>query len=93
MTTRLIPTDIDIRKLDLLAPNAIPPIPKSMEARLLNVEGLEPAIILFHPKAELYVYVRLLDRDNIQTYVDQLNVTVLKQAMGETPEEEGYRIK
>jgi hypothetical protein len=93
MTTPLTLTVIDIRELDLLAPDAIPPIPRSMEARLLNKKDLEPAIILFHPKAELYVYVRLLDRDNIQTYVDQLNIAVLKQAMGETPEEEGYRIK
>jgi len=91
--TRLTTENIDIRKLALFAPDALPPIPRSMEARLFNPEdGREAAIILFHPQAELHVYVRLTDSDNIQKYVDKLNVAVLKQAMGEPPEEQGYRI-
>lgn len=92
MTNRLTLENIDILELDLIAPDALPPIPRSMEARLLNKKGLEPAIILFHPQAEVYVYVRLLDQKNIQKYVDELNGAVLKQAMGEPPEDQGYRI-
>lgn len=91
--TRSIPMTVNIRELTLISPDALPPIPRSMEARLFNPgEGMEAAIILFHPQAEVYVYVRLLDQENIQQYVDELNSAVLKQAMGEPPEEEGYRI-
>ena len=93
--TPTILTSFDIRELTLIAPEALPPLPRSMEARLFNPKPgeIEPAIVLFHPLAELYVFVRLLDLDNIQQYVEELNVAVLKQAMGETPEEEGYRIE
>lgn len=90
--TRLTPKNIEIRSLALIARDALPPIPDSMEARLLEEPELEPAIILFHPQAEVYVFVRLTDAENIQQYVDELNVAVLKQAMGEAPEDEGYRI-
>lgn len=84
--------EIDIPRLDLIDRDALNPIPRNMEARLFNKEGLEPCVILFHPLAELHVKIRLTDLDNIQDYVDELNAAVLKQAMGETPEEEGYRI-
>lgn len=90
--TRSIPTTVNIRELTLISPDALPPIPRSMEARLFNKKELEPCVILYHPLAELHVKIRLTDLDNLPKYVDELNAAVLKQAMGETPEEEGYRI-
>lgn len=90
---RLTETTIDIPALDLIDPNAFTvKLPRSMEARLFNQKGLEACVILYHPAAELHVKIRLTDLKNMQHYVDQLNATVLKIAMGETPEEEGYRI-
>lgn len=90
--THLIPKTIDIKKLKLIDRAALPDFPRSMEARLLEEDGLEPSVILFHPMAEAYVFIRLTDLENLDHYVEELNVAVLKQAMGETPEEQGYRI-
>ena len=91
---RSIQKTFEISELPLIDPEAIPPIPESMEARLFQVEGneLEPCVILYHPQCELHVKIRLTDLHNMQHYVDELNSAVLKQAMGETPEEEGYRL-
>ena len=89
---RLRLKNIDIGKLPLIDPEALPPIPNSMEARLFNHKGLEPCIVLFHPRAELHVLIRLTDRWNMGKYVEELNSAVLKQAMGEPPEDQGYRI-
>lgn len=89
----LTQVSIDIPSLPLIDREALPHLlPASMEARLFNEKGLEPALILFHPKAECYVFVRLTDLNNLPTYIDEVNVAVLKQAMGEPPEEDGYRI-
>lgn len=80
-------TRVDIQSLPLIDPAALPGLPDSMEGRLLA-----PWVVLFHPLAELSLQVPLTDLDNLSAYVETLNVAVLKQAMGETPEEDGYRI-
>lgn len=85
--------DIDIRSLPLIERGAFPDLPAHMECRLLARDGLEPAIVLWHPNAELHVLVRLTDQDRMATHVETLHGAVLKQAMGETPESgEGYRV-
>lgn len=90
--TRLIQEDIDIESLPLIDRGALPGLPNSMEGRLFNQPPLEPCVILFHPQAEMHLKIRLLDLENLSKYVEQLNFAVLKQAMGEPPEEEGYRV-
>lgn len=91
---RLTQESIEIPSLDLIERDAFLPnrLPASMEARLFNKKELEPCVILYHPLAELHVKIRLTQLANLPKYVDELNAAVLKQAMGETPEEEGYRI-
>ena len=83
---------IDIQALPLIDPDALPGLPDSMEGRLFQDKGLEPCVVLYHPLAEMHLLIRLTDLENLPKYVEQLNFAVLKQAMGETPEEEGYRI-
>ena len=83
--------DIDILSLPLIDRAALAGLPDSMEGRLFRKPPLEPAIVLLHPAAEVYVLVRLTDLDNLQHYVDQVNVAVLRQAMGEPPPDaQGY---
>lgn len=84
---------VTIRSMPLIDPQALPGLPDDLEARLFNVPGQDPFVILFHPLSELYVEMSLLDRDNIAQYVEALSGARLKQAMGEVPENaEGYRI-
>lgn len=86
--------DIDIRSLPLIERAAIPGLPAHLEARLFGEPGLEPALVLFHPKAEVYRLVRLttLPHSLPENY-DAINTAVLKQAMGEPPDHpEGYKI-
>jgi hypothetical protein len=90
--TPLIPTNIDIFDLPLIDHAALPGLPASMEGRLFHAKGMEPCVVLFHPQAELHLLIRLTDLENLEHYVNQLNVAVLKQAMGETPGEEGYLV-
>lgn len=86
--------DFDVRTLPLIERDALPDLPDSMEGRLLNQPGLEPALVLFHPKAELYRLVRLTTLpDSLQGHYDAINTAVLMQAMGEPPADaEGYRV-
>ncbi len=79
--------EVDIRSLPLIDREALAGLPDSMEGRLLA-----PWIVLYHPHTEMSLQVPLTELDNLPRYVEMLNVAVLKHAMGETPEEEGYRI-
>lgn len=90
--TRSISKEIHIPSLPLIERGALPGMPDSMEGRLFHEPPLEPCVILYHPHAEMHVKIRLLDIENLAEYVEQLNFAVLKQAMGEPPEEEGYRV-
>ena len=82
----------DVQALPMIERDALPGLPKAMEGRLFNPgNGMEPAMVLFHPFSELYLLVRLTDLENLPHHVEQLNIAVLKQAMGEPPEEQGYR--
>ena len=83
---------IDIEALPLIDPDALPGLPESMEGRLFQERGLEACVVLFHPQGEMHLLIRLTDLENLPKYVEQLNFAVLKQAMGEPPEEQGYRI-
>lgn len=85
--------NIEIRKLPLIERDALPGLPQSMEGRLFQNQGMEPCVVLFHPLAEMHLLIRLTDLGNLSKYIEQLNVAVLKQAMGETPEGQGYRIE
>lgn len=80
--------EVDIRGLPMIERDALPGLPASMEGRLLA-----PWVVLFHPLAELSVRVPLTDLDNLPRYVDMLNGAVLEQAMGNTPEADGYRVR
>jgi hypothetical protein len=75
--------------------DALPGLPAYLEARLFQEPGLEPAVVLLHPKAEVYVLVRLTDiPDSLEKHYEAVNVAVLKQAMGEPPEDAaGYRVR
>lgn len=86
--------DIDIARLPLIEREALPGLPAHLEGRLLNQPGLEPALVLFHPKAEVYRIVRLTTLpDSLPGHYEAINGAVLKQAMGEPPEDgEGYRV-
>ena len=92
MTTRLTLENIDISGLPLIERDALPGLPESMEGRLFQEDGLEPCVVLFHPLAEMHLLIRLTDLENLPNYVESLNFAVLKQVMGEPPEEQGYRI-
>ena len=87
--------DIDITRLPLIERDALPGLPLHLEGRLFNEPGLEPALVLFHPKAEVYRLVRLTTLpDSLQGHCDAINAAVLKQAMGEPPESgDGYRVE
>lgn len=86
--------DIDVKSLPMIDPEAIPDLPAYLEARLLNEPGLEPALVLFHPRAEVYRLVRLTTLpDSLPGHYEAINTAVLKQAMGEPPEDgDGYRV-
>lgn len=79
--------DVRIPELPLIDRDALPGLPDSMEGRLLA-----PWVVLYHPHTEMSLRVPMTDLADLPRYVEQLNVAVLKHAMGETPEEEGYRI-
>lgn len=87
---------IRIRDMQLIDREALPGLPQSMEARLYAPNSAEdqPCIILFNPAAEMHVAVPMTEwQTDLPKYIEALNVAVLKQAMGETPEDaEGYRI-
>lgn len=80
-------TTVDIPNLPLIARDALPGLPDSMEGRLLA-----PWIVLYHPFAELSLRVPITAVEALEPYIETLNVAVLKQAMGEAPEDEGYRV-
>lgn len=79
--------EVDIRSLMLIDRAALPGMPVTMEGRLLA-----PWVVLYHPFTEMSLRVPLTELGDLPRYVEMLNIAVLKHAMGETPEEEGYRI-
>ena len=88
--TDLILESVEIEELPLIERDALPTFPESMECRLFNKKGLEPCVVLYHPQAEMHVLVPLTDLANLEHYVEQVNFAVLKQAMGEPPDDGGY---
>lgn len=48
---------------------------------------------LWHPASDLHIEMPLLDRRNIETYVAAIRMAVSRQAMGEAPEGDGYRVR
>lgn len=84
---------LDLRALPLIDPEAIPGLPYGWQARLLNLPGQDPKIILYDPRSELHLEAPIAAHENIGPYVRALRVAGSKQSMGETPEsEEGYRV-
>lgn len=84
---------ITIRSMPLIERDALPGLPDDIEARLFNVPGQDPRIVLFHPASELHIEVPPTDIDNLDRYVEALTTARLKQAMGEPPDAgDGYRI-
>lgn len=82
---------VDVRNLPKIDPSALPGLPEDMEARLMP--GDEPVIVLWHPASDLHIEMPLLDRRNIETYVAAIRMAVSRQAMGEAPEGDGYRVR
>ena len=90
--------DIDILALPEIDRSCFTGLPWAMECRLFLAKGLEPAIVLFQPKAELHMMVRIsndFDRGplDISTQAEQLNCAVLEMAMGNAPEAQGFRVR
>lgn len=84
---------ITIRSMPLIERDALPGLPDDIEARLFNVPGQDPCIVLFHPPSELHIEMPLTDTDSLIFYVEALTTARLKQAMGEPPDAgEGYRV-
>lgn len=84
---------ITIASMPVIDRDAMPGLPDDLEARLFNVPGQYPRILLVHPPSELFIEVSLLDRDNLSRYVEALTTARLKQAMGEPPDAgDGYRV-
>jgi hypothetical protein len=83
---------INIAALPKIDPEALPGLPDDMEAHLMNDIGQEPMIVLFHPASELHIKVPVSEHENIGPWVEKLNFARLKQAMGEPPEGDAYRV-
>lgn len=85
------PTEkIDLTTLPLIERHALPGLLFDMEGRLL--EGDEPVIVLYHLRSELHIEVPLLDLANLPRYIEAVRAAVMKQGMGEAPEDGGYRV-
>lgn len=82
---------VDLTILPEIDRAALPGLPDDMEARLMS--GDEPQIVVWHPSSGLHIEMPLLDRANLSRYVDAIQAAVMRQAMGETPEEGGYRVR
>jgi hypothetical protein len=79
---------VNVTLLPVIDRRALAPFPQDMEARLMG----DDTIVIFHPKTELSVEMPLLDRKNIAQYAAKVREVIERQAMGETPEEQGYRV-
>lgn len=89
--------DYDVASLPQVDRTLFDGLPSQMEVRLFTREGCEPALILFHPQAELYVLLRLghdfsAGPMDISAQVADVNSAVLQQAMGQPPEADGYKV-
>jgi hypothetical protein len=82
---------VDVRNLPEIDRDALPGLPIDMEARLMS--GDEPVIILHHPGSDLHIEVPLLDRTNLAKYAAAIYAARVRQAMGEAPEGDGYRVR
>lgn len=79
---------VNILALPLIDRRALPGLPRDMEARLMG----DDTIVLFHPESELHIEMPLLERKKIAEYVARIAETIERQAMGEGPESDGYRV-
>jgi hypothetical protein len=82
---------VDLRKLPQIDREALPGLPEDMQAHLQG--GDPPVIIVWHPPSNLHVEMPLLERGNVEHYAQAIRAAVLKQAMGEAPEGDGYRVR
>jgi hypothetical protein len=82
---------VDVRSLPEIARDGLPGLPDDIEARLMG--GEELVIVLWHRASDLHVEMPLLDRSNLPRYVEALQTAALRQAMGEAPEGNGYRVR
>lgn len=67
--------DIDVATLPLIAADALPELPKGIEARLLGADpesGLNPTIVLWSPVHEIMVEVPLQQKDAIPAVAAKL---------------------
>lgn len=83
---------IHIPSLPEIDRRALVGLPDDMEARLLQMPGEDPAILIIHAATELYMEMPLTDQANLAQYVAAIRRVVIAQSMGETPEEDGYRV-
>lgn len=82
---------VDLTTLPEIDRAALPGLPDDMEARLMS--GDDPKIVLWHRASDLHIEVPLLDRRNLSRYAQAIQAAVMRQAMGEAPEEGGYRVR
>lgn len=82
---------VDLTTLPEIDRAALDGLPHDMEARLMS--GEDPKIVLWHRASDLHIEVPLLDRGNLSRYVEAIQAAVMRQAMGEVPEEGGYRVR
>lgn len=82
---------VDLTTLPEIERAALPGLPDDMEARLMS--GDDPKIVLWHRASDLHIEMPLLDRANLSKYVAAIDAAVMRQAMGEVPEDSGYRVK
>jgi hypothetical protein len=82
---------VDLTTLPMIERRALPGLPIDIDARLMG--GAEPVIVLCHRASDLHIEMPLLDRGNVAKYVAAIHAAVERQAMGEAPEENGYRVR
>jgi hypothetical protein len=82
---------LDIRSLPQIDAEALPGLPLGMVAYLRG--GDPPMILLYDPVADMHVAVPLALRHDLTPYLAALREAQARQAMGEAPEAQGYRIE
>ena len=85
-------TGLNLRNLPLIERDAIPGLPDGIEARLWSTAPVCPTIVLWHRTADLHVEFPVTALADAARFIAALESAVLRQAMGEAPEQDGYRI-
>lgn len=73
------PVAVNIAMLPLIAPEALPPLPAGMEARLLvgrPEDGHKPAIVIWHPVHEVSIEVPLDEMDRVTEAAAMLSASL-----------------